>query len=151
MIAKLMLTGIAMPFVIAGFAHPKDSAVIKEVEAIEIKRFDAQVHKDYDYLEKVFSPDLIYIHSGGAVNTKEEYIQSIKDGKSLYEKIDVEELKLRPYNNGHTVVVNGKITITLPPVNDKPNLAHLRYAVVYIKMKEGWQLVMWQSLKLPQL
>src|SRR6478672_10664031 len=106
MLATLLLTGVAIPFVITGFAHPKDSAVIKEVEAIEMKRFDAQVHKDYKYLEKVFSPDLIYIHSGGAVNTKEEYIQSIKDGKSVYEKIEVEEVRLRPYNKGNTVLVN---------------------------------------------
>ena len=148
---KLLLTGIVMPLFIAGFAHQKDSVVVKEVEALERQRFDAQVHKDYAYLEKVFSPDLIYIHAGGAVNTKDEYIQSIKDGKSVYEKIDVEEMKLRPYNNGNTVVINGKIIITLPPVDGKPNLSHLRYAVVYIKKKEGWQLVMWQSLKLSQL
>ncbi len=145
---KLLLTGIVMLLFITCFAHTKDSSVIKQVEQIERRRFDAQVHKDYDYLEKVFSPDLIYIHSGGAVNIKEEYIQSIKDGKSIYEKIDVEEMKLRPYNNGNTVVINGKITIILPPVDGKPNLAHLRYAAVYIKKKEGWQLVMWQSLKL---
>ena len=150
MITKLLLTGIAMPIVLASFAHTRDSSVIKEVEAVERKRFDAQVHKDYNYLEKVFSPDLIYIHSGGAVNTKGEYIQSIKDGKSVYEHIDVEEMKLRPYNNGKTVVINGKITIASPPVDGKQSLAHLRYAVVYIRKKEGWQLVMWQSLKLPQ-
>ena len=145
---KILLGCIFMLIHMVGFAKQKDNTVIKRVEAIERKRFDAQVNKDYIFLEKVFSPDLIYVHSGGAVNTKEEYIQSIKDGRSVYQKIDVEEMKLRPYNNGNTVIINGKITITLPPVEGKPNLAHLRYAVVYIKKKEGWQLVMWQSLKL---
>jgi len=148
MYKKSLFTVIVMLLCITCFSRQKDSAVIKEVEAIERKRFEAQVNKDYDYLEKVFSPDLIYIHSGGAVNTKDEYIKSIRDGKSVYEKIDVEEMKLRPYNDGKTVVINGKITITLPSVDGKPNLSHLRYAVVYIKKKEGWQLVMWQSLKL---
>ena len=137
MLAELLLTGTTIPFVITGFANPKDSAVIMEVEAIEMKRFNAQVDKDYKYLEKVFSPDLIYIHSGGIVNTKEEYIQSIKDGKSMYEKIEVEEMRLRPYNNGNTVVVNGIIIITLPPIDGKANLTHLRYAVVYIRKKKA--------------
>jgi ketosteroid isomerase-like protein len=145
---KLLYTFTVMLLCVTGFTRQRDSAVIKEVEAIERKRFDAQVSKDYNYLEKVFSPDLIYIHSGGAVNTKDEYIQSIRDGKSVYEKIDIEEMKLRAYNDGKTVVINGKITITLPPVDGKPNLSHLRYVVVYIKKKEGWQLVTWQSLKL---
>jgi ketosteroid isomerase-like protein len=145
---KLLLTCLAVLVHVTSFTQRKDNAAVEEVELIERKRFDAQVNKDYNYLEKVFSPDLIYIHSGGAVNTKEEYIQSIRDGKSVYEKIDIEEMKLRAYNDGKTVVINGKITITLPPVDGKPNLSHLRYVVVYIKKKEGWQLVTWQSLKL---
>ncbi len=117
------------------------------IDALERKRFAAQVSKDFDFLEKVFADDLLYTHSNGKQDTKQTYIQSIKDGKSVYDKIDVEEILVRVY--GKTAVVNGKIMITQPTADGKQTLAHLRYVVVYIKNgKKGWQLNTWQSLKL---
>lgn len=124
------------------------NAVEKEVEALERQRFEAQVKKDYAFLEKVFADDLVYTHSNGKQNNRQEYIQSIRDGKSQYDKIDVETLNVRAYNDGKTAVVNGTILITLPPKDGQPNLAHLKYVVVQIKdKKHGWQVVLWQSQK----
>ena len=130
----------------------KDQAAAREVETLERQRFEAQVKKDYPLLEKVFADDLVYTHSNGKQNNKTEYIQSIRDGKSQYDKIDVEALNVRAYNDGKTAVVNGTITITLPNKPDgTPNLAHLKYVVVQVKdAKKGWQVVLWQSQKQPE-
>ena len=132
-------------------AEKKQAAAKIEVEALERQRFAAQVSKDFDFLGKIFADDLIYTHSGGKIDSKETYINSIKEGKSVYDKIEVEELRLRPYNDQKTVVVNGTIMITQPPSADgKPVMLHIRYVVVYVKNKgKGWQLTTWQSLKLP--
>ena len=125
------------------------NAVEKEVEALERQRFEAQVKKDYAFLDKAFAEDLIYTHSNGHQNTKTEYLQSIREGKSQYDKIDVEALNVRAYSDGKTAVVNGTILITLPNQPDgTANLAHLKYVVVQIKdKKKGWQVVLWQSQK----
>jgi uncharacterized protein (TIGR02246 family) len=129
-------------------AASKNDKAAKEVEALERKRFEAQVKKDYAFLEKAFADDLVYTHSNGKQNNKTEYIQSIRDGKSQYDKIDVETLNVRAYNDGKTAVVNGTILITLPNKPDgTPNLAHLKYVVVQVKNKQGWQVVLWQSQK----
>lgn len=121
----------------------------KEVEALERQRFAAQVQKDYTFLEKAFADDLIYTHSNGHQNNKAEYLQSIRAGQSAYNRIDVESLTVRAYNDGRTAVVNGTILITLPNKPDgTPNLAHLKYVVVQVKNpKKGWQVVLWQSQK----
>ena len=117
----------------------------KLIEQLERQRFEAQVKKDTVFLEKIFADDLIYIHSAGKQDNKTTYLQSIKDGKSVYDKIDVEEIKVRIYGKKTVAVVNGIITIT--NANSAP--AHLRYLVVYTKNgKKGWQLNSWQSLKL---
>lgn len=147
----LLLALLAVPTYI--FAQTKkDVAAAKEVEAMERQRFEAQVKKDYAVLEKVFADDLVYTHSNGHQNNKQEYIQSIRDGKSQYEKIDVEALNVRAYNDGKAAVVNGTITITLPNKPDgSANLAHLKYVVVQVKdPKKGWQVVLWQSQKQPE-
>jgi ketosteroid isomerase-like protein len=118
-----------------------------DIEALERKRFAAQVSKDFDFLEKVFADDLVYTHSSGKQDNKTTYIASIKEGKSVYNKIDVEEIIVRTY--GKTAVVNGKILIEQPAPEGKTVSIHLRYVVVYNKNgKKGWQLNTWQSLKL---
>ncbi|GAA4381429.1 nuclear transport factor 2 family protein [Hymenobacter koreensis] len=131
--------------------NKKNAEAQKEVEALERQRFEAQVKKDYAFLERVFADDLVYTHSNGKQNGKPDYIQSIKDGKSVYDKIDVEALNVRAYNNGQAAVVNGTITITQPNKPDgTPNIAHIKYVVVQVKDKQkGWQVVLWQSQKQP--
>lgn len=115
-----------------------------DIEALERQRFEAQVKKDYAFLEKVLADDLLYTHSSGKTDTKTSYIQSIREGKSVYDKVEVEEISVRTYHK-KTAVVNGQILIS--NANSEP--ARLRYAVVYVKNKKhGWQLVMWQSLKM---
>ncbi|UOQ71273.1 nuclear transport factor 2 family protein [Hymenobacter cellulosilyticus] len=148
--ALLLVLGVAA-FAQSG-ANKKDMAAVKEVEALERQRFEAQVKKDYAFLEKVFADDLVYTHSNGKQNGKTDYIQSIRDGKSVYDKIDVEALNVRAYNDGKAAVVNGTITIYQPNKPDgTPNVAHLKYVVVQVKdAKKGWQVVLWQSQKQPE-
>jgi ketosteroid isomerase-like protein len=134
---------LALLGAVAVAAHRAPTDARQEVEALERQRFAAQVSKDYAFLEKVFADDLVYTHASGKQNGKADYLQSIRDGKSQYDKIDVEALNVRVYN------VNGTILITLPPKADgQPNLAHLKYVVVQVKdKKKGWQVVLWQSQK----
>jgi ketosteroid isomerase-like protein len=124
----------------------------KEVEKLERERFAAQVSKDYTFLEKAFADDLVYTHANGKQNGKTDYLQSIREGKSVYDKIDVENINVRAYNGGTTAVVNGQITIYQPNKPDgTPNVAHIKYVTTQIKTAaNGWQVVLWQSQKQPE-
>lgn len=131
---------------------PRNAAAAKEVEQLERRRFAAQVSKDYPFLEKAFADDLVYTHSSGKQNDKTEYLQSIREGKSVYDKIEVENVNVRAYNNGTTAAVNGQIVIYQPNKPDgTPNVSHLKYVTVQIKdPQKGWQVVLWQSQKQPE-
>ena len=146
---NLLFTLMLALFSLVSFVSKAPADTRQEVETLERQRFAAQVSKDYAFLEKVFADDLVYTPASGKQNGKADYIQSIRDGKSQYDKIDVEALNVRVYNGGKTAVVNGTILITLPPKADgQPNLAHLKYVVVQVKdKKKGWQVVLWQSQK----
>jgi ketosteroid isomerase-like protein len=147
--AFLLAFALALPLLTFAQAVSKMQTIEKEVEALEKQRFEAQVKKDYAFLEKAFSDDLVYTHGDGHQNNKAEYIQSIRDGKSQYGKIEVEALKVRVYNDGKTAVVNGSIFITSPVKPDgSTSVAHMKYVVVQIKdKKKGWQVVLWQAQK----
>ncbi|UHG89856.1 nuclear transport factor 2 family protein [Spirosoma oryzicola] len=122
------------------------SADEKAVLDAEKQRFDAQVSKNYAVLEKVLSNDLVYTHSHGGSDTKQSYIQSIRDGKSKYDAIDMEEHKVRIY--GNTAVINGVCMVKAVSNGETIN-THLRYTDVYVRNGKQWQMVAWQSLKLP--
>jgi hypothetical protein len=145
---KIILIFYVLTVSVMAFAQ-SDEAVQKEIEALERQRFEAQVKKDIPTLEKIFAADLIYTHSSGKVDNKESYITSIKEGKSVYEKIEVENIGIRVYNKQQTALVNGQVFINMPAPNNATTVLHLRYSVTYIKDKKlGWQLANWQSLKL---
>lgn len=133
----------------SGSPTQRNAAAAKEVEQLERQRFAAQVSKDYAFLEKAFADDLVYTHSGGKQNDKTEYLQSIREGKSVYDKIEVENVNVRAYNNGTAAAVNGQIIIyQLNKLDGTPNILHLKYVTVQIKdPQKGWQVVLWQSQK----
>jgi hypothetical protein len=119
----------------------------KSVADTERQRFEAQVSKNYAVLEKVLANDLTYTHSNGNRDSKQSYIQSIRDGKSKYDAIDVEELNVRVY--GNTAVINGVCMIKAINNGETIN-THLRYTDVYVRKGSQWQMVAWQSLRMPQ-
>ena len=127
------------------FAYAQSSTGEKAVLEIEKQRFEAQVTKNYAVLEKVLGDDLIYNHSNGNQDTKQSFIQSIRDGKQSYDAIEMLENKVLLY--GNTAVVSGicqvKATNNGQAINTK-----LRYTDVYVRKGTQWQMVVWQSLKL---
>jgi len=116
------------------------------VADIEKKRFTALVNKDYAYLDQVMGEDIIYCHSNGLIDTKASFIQSIKDGKLVYNEMTADELKVRIYDK--TAVITGVCTAKVVSNGQQLN-TRFRFTDVYVKRKEGWQMVTWQSLRLP--
>ncbi|MGV3557891.1 nuclear transport factor 2 family protein [Larkinella arboricola] len=131
---------------ISSFAFAQHSADEKAVLAVERERFDAQVSRNYAVLEKVLGDDLIYTHSHGLQDTKQSYIQSLKDGKQTYESIGIQEQKIKLY--GNTAVISG-ICLIKASNNGQTVNSKIRYTDVYVKKGQQWQMVAWQSLKLP--
>ncbi len=116
------------------------------VADIEKQRFAALVSKDFGYLDKVLAEDLFYCHSSGLIDTKNSFIQSIKDGKLTYQEMNVEELKVRIY--GKTAVITGVCGAKVLSNGQQLN-TRFRFTDVYVKSKAGWQMVSWQSLRVP--
>lgn len=119
------------------------------IEQLERQRFDAQVSKDFPTLEKIFADDLIYTHSNGHQDGKASYLDSIRSGQSRYDRVDLEALTVRAYNDDHTAVVNGLVQIDFGPgAGGQPTATRIKYVVVYIKTTaNGWQLVLWHAQK----
>lgn len=114
-----------------------------EISALEEQRFQAQVAGDLAALDRLLSDQLVYTHSSASVDTKASFVESIKTRRP-YQTVERsgEEVRL----HGDTAVVTGQARIEL----NGGNRLNLRYTDVWVKGPNGWQMVAWQSTRLPE-
>ncbi|MCC6281543.1 MAG: nuclear transport factor 2 family protein [Saprospiraceae bacterium] len=102
--------------------------------------------QDTTALKTLLADDLIYIHSNSMKESKKEHIAAIATGYLIYEKMNRENVQVRRY--GKTAVVNGVLQVK--GLLNKANFElKLTYTAIYRKHKKQWQLVNWQSTRIP--
>jgi ketosteroid isomerase-like protein len=121
----------------------KDSET--EILELEMQRFRAIEKVDVATLNRILSDDLIYAHSTGLQQTKDELIGVLGSGDMKYESITPSEVRVRTYTS--TAVVTGRAAIKIKAHGEERSL-NLCYLDVYVKQEGRWQMVAWQSSRL---
>ena len=116
------------------------------VEGVERERFAAMVAGDRVKLERVLGESLKYCHSNGNCETKAQFMANLASGQMKYKAIQVLELQLRPV--GSAMLVQGRIAIEAEQAG-QPLSLKLVYTDVYESRGGVWQMVAWQSTRLP--
>lgn len=113
---------------------------------LDRKRMQAMAAKDYATLEAVIADDLIYAHSTTRLDTKQSLIGAMKSGATVYTSVEPSDVKAQDL--GDAVVLTGVAHIKLL-LNGTPAGFGVRFLDVYAKRNGSWQMVTWQSTKLP--
>jgi len=117
-----------------------------EIRQVEQKWIAAIVSKDQKVLEEILSPDLIYIHSSGIVETKIQYISSVCGGSLRYDSVSYDAPVIRIF--GITGVVAVKATM-VGMNKGQPFNAQMRLLHVWVKEAGKWTLVAHQTTRIP--
>lgn len=148
MLKLLTATGVAL-LVAATMTQMQPAAqgsAADAVKAAEMARFAAQTTNDFKALDALLGDDLVYTHSSAAVDGKASYIESMRSGAVKYESIEPRDLKIRVY--GTTAVITGegrfKVTARGQALDNQ-----LRFTDVWVLRDGRWQMVSWQSTRLP--
>lgn len=145
LLVSLLLVSAAIPAARAESKPPK-AAAGDVVKAAELERFEAAEKNDLGVLGKLLGDDLTYTHSTGALQTKAQLLDDLKSGKLQFKKIEPSDLQVRVY--GATAIING--TAKLAVVSDgQPKDVNIRFTDVWVNRAGRWQMVAWQSTKLP--
>jgi ketosteroid isomerase-like protein len=112
----------------------------------ELQRFDAMVRADTQALRAMLADDLIYVHSNALIETREDHLQAIIGQKLIYKSMKREEARVRYF--GKTAIVNGTVAVD-GKINANDFAVRLLYSAVYRRLGKGWQLVNWQSTRIP--
>jgi hypothetical protein len=106
----------------------------------------ATVAKDITTLGRLLSDDLIYTHSSARIDSKQSLIDGLVSGTTAYTSLEPSEVVAQDL--GDAVVLTGVAAITVS-LSGRPTSFRVRFMDVYANRGGGWQMVAWQSTKLP--
>jgi ketosteroid isomerase-like protein len=113
---------------------------------LDRKRMQAMAAKDVDTLNAVLADDLIYTHSSARLDTKQSLIGAMLSGATVYTSVEASDVKAQDL--GDAVVLTGVAQIKVLS-NGTPNAFGVRFTDVYARRGGQWQMVTWQSTRLP--
>jgi ketosteroid isomerase-like protein len=117
-----------------------------KVIALDKQRMDAMAKKDIATLNKLIGDDLIYTHSSARLDTKASLIGNMETGKTVYSAVVPSDVKAQ--DCGDTVVLTGVARISVHSGGNAMNFG-VRFTDVWANKGGQWQMVTWQSTKLP--
>ncbi|MFN7929921.1 MAG: nuclear transport factor 2 family protein [Blastocatellia bacterium] len=138
----LFLCFFLFAFVLTTTAQGNEQAILK----LEEEWVAALVKADGAALERLYSDSLTYTHSSAQTDTKAEYIANLKTGKTKYESLVREDVKVRFYGNTalHTSKTHYKLVS-----NGQPQAFSVKMLHVWVKEGKAWRMVAHQTTRLP--
>jgi ketosteroid isomerase-like protein len=114
---------------------------------LDRQRMTAMAEKDIAKLNALLSDDLVYTHSSARIDTKKSLIGAMESGTTVYTGVEPSDVKAQDL--GDAVVLTGTARIRVTS-GGKPNAFAVRFTDVYANKAGQWQMVTWQSTRLPE-
>jgi len=136
---------VVIIFLLACFVAQAQSAE-QAVLDLSKKKFGLMIRMKYDSLLPILDDRLMFVHSSGWTETKQELIQDMKSGKLRYTNIQSSEATARVYPATAIVTGKGKFNVVLDGNALEFNLC---YTEVYVQNEGKWLLASRHSNRLP--
>lgn len=117
------------------------------VRQVELQRFAAMMKRDTTALRRYLAEELVYTHSNGMVESRAEHLDAIGSGKTVYESIAPVQMSYRWYDQ--TIAVGTGTVKSRGSLNGTPFDVTIRVTTVHAQRDLQWQLVVWQSTRVP--
>lgn len=114
---------------------------------LDKQRMEAMAKKDIATLNTLLSDDLVYTHSSARIDTKQSLIGAMESGATVYTAVVPSDVAAQDL--GDAVVLTGVARISVTS-NGNPINFGVRFTDVYANKGGQWQMVAWQSTRLPE-
>ena len=120
-------------------------APMEIVKRIDISRLDAMRTGDGAALAKVFSEEMVFIHSDGRSESKADYVKNMTAGDTAYTDLKTTDVVARQIAPGVIVLSGGqemkkKLGVTWSEIK-------IKFLSVWRNEGGTWRMVAWQSMK----
>jgi ketosteroid isomerase-like protein len=113
---------------------------------LDKKRMTAMAQMDIATLNELIADDLVYTHSTARLDTKKSLIGNMESGSTVYTSVVPSDVKAQDL--GDAVVLTGTCRIGVNS-GGRANSFGVRFTDVYANKGGRWQMVTWQSTRLP--
>jgi hypothetical protein len=121
----------------------------QQVLQAEKDRFAAMVKVDEAALNKLLSDDLTYTHTSALMQTKKEFIDSLKGGTIKYLSVTPTEADWKVRIVGGVAIVNGAAAVHV--IDHGNDLSFkIRYTNIHTNRAGYWQMMAWEATRFPQ-
>lgn len=133
----------------AGAQTSRVSPVAKQVTARLNEFLDAAGRNDAAVFDRFFADDVIYTRSAGVTIDKAEIMKSVGRVEPNAPKSTFSADDVTIHDYGKAAVVNFRLVANMEK-DGKTETAHYRNTATFLKRDKGWQVVAWQSTKVPE-
>jgi ketosteroid isomerase-like protein len=123
------------------------AATEEDLRQVEKDWAAAVMANDFAKLDQFMSPEIIYGHSSGSVETKDQYMTRLRSGKQQYEVIEYHKIMVKV--SGDTALAHAMIRMAGKnngvPFNNELMMLH-----VWALRDGRWQLIGHQTALLPK-
>jgi hypothetical protein len=144
---KKLLLAVSFVMLMAAPAFADNKADVEK--AVEGMRLAMLSGKAAD-LEKIPTPDLIYVHSAGNAENTQQFLDSIVSGKDSYKRVEFNYQTVSAFDTSAIVshIFDGTI-VTKGQNNEQPYDVHLGVVQIWKKVDGVWKLSARKSLRIP--
>ena len=118
----------------------------QKIVDLDRQRMNAMAQKDIATLNTLLSDELVYTHSSARLDTKQSLIGAMESGATVYTALEPSDVKAADF--GNVVVLTGSARIHVTS-QGRPNAFSVRFTDVYAEKNGQWQMVAWQSTRIP--
>lgn len=97
---------------------------------------EASINKDLDKLDEILSDDYVLVHMTGMKQSKEDYIESVKNGELSYFETKHESIEVTI--NGNEATILGKTKTLASPFGSSKSWWNLRQDLKAKKINGKW-------------
>ena len=128
---------------------PKLSPTARQLTSRLNEFLDAAGRSDRAVFDRFFADDVIYTRSAGVTVDKAEILKNVDRRESAggTNKFSAEDVTIHDY--GTTAIVNFRLVAQMEK-DGKTDVAHYRNTATFLKRNNGWQVISWQSTKVPE-
>ncbi|MBD1422386.1 nuclear transport factor 2 family protein [Sphingobacterium chuzhouense] len=144
-VSLVMLT-IVMATILSETSAQEKRSLQEEVENATKALTEAMLKPTAQVLNKLTSDKLSYGHSSGTIETKEQFVNTLVSGASVFEEIQISEQTV--YLQDNTAIVRHTLNAKTNDPGKGPASIRLGIMLTWVKSNGSWQLLARQAFKL---
>lgn len=135
-------------FALSGYAAaPSDEtrSIQAEILRLESVRMDALLKGDWPALDRLYAEEMIYVHSGGRIDTKKGYMGMLAGGNLTYASLRYDAPQRIVVVGRDTAIASGTASIETRNKTGQLTKRVLATTTVYARSGATWHIVSYQG------